>query len=68
MTDRKTYHFVREGHVEVPCTRHGRLSYRWAPAWYLLNEKGQKMYPPMAWADVLRLCKRDNAKRKLNES
>jgi hypothetical protein len=57
-------HFTRGDRVEVPCTKHGKLSYRWTTGWHMVVD-GKKLYPPMCWTDVNRICQRDGIERRI---
>ena len=60
-----TYCFLKEGRVERPCRRNGRLSYRWVQGYWLLTDDGNKLYPPMTWREVLTTCRVDKKRRKI---
>ena len=37
--------WLMKGQMEVACTKHGKPSYRWAPAWRIVDAEGARTWP-----------------------
>ncbi|MBT2325512.1 hypothetical protein J7E62_24570 [Variovorax paradoxus] len=51
MNQETTVYLTKTG-LEVPCTRRGRLSYRWTTGYFVRKDGGNTEYPPLRRAEA----------------